>query len=157
MKWSGQCTHPSWRPTNMQIYAHQKVKVLEVTIKTRKTPEWSTYFCAKKSMQASEAMWSVGKETAAKERGRSRRCPPLLGWSAVGCPGGGTRLSRTDYGLRPFLMVAQKGRKHLQQNCPSSRSRREGPLMTAPLHAIHDITKRLGSLSALPPSSNWLG
>lgn len=125
--------------------------------KNPKTPEWSTYFCAKKSMQASEAMWSVGKETAAKERGRSRRCPPLLGWSAVGCPGGGTRLSRTDYGLRPFLMVAQKGRKHLQQNCPSSRSRREGPLMTAPLHAIHDITKRLGSLSALPPSSNWLG
>lgn len=109
----------------MQIYAHQKVKVLEETVhKTRKLRY------AKKSMQASEAMWwSVDLDKGLEKLERLR------------LPAGGTRLNRTDYGLRPFLMVAQKRQKLLQQNCPRTPSPR--PLMTAPLHAIHDITNVL--------------
>jgi len=48
--------------------------------------------------------------------------PSSLGTEVCEFPAGETRLSRTDYGLRPFLMVAQKRQKLLQQNCPSSRS-----------------------------------
>lgn len=79
MKWSGQCTHPSWRPTNMQIYAHQKVKVLEVTIKTRKTPEWSTYFCAKKINAGQRSNVVSGEGNGSEGKGQEQEVPSTSG------------------------------------------------------------------------------
>lgn len=97
--------HPV-HPTNMQIYAHQKSESSrEVTIKPENAGAKNSH---KKSMQQSQ--WRA--ELCGQWRDLEEEGP------GVGLPAARTRLNRTDYGLRPFRMVAQKRQKLLQQNCP---------------------------------------